>query len=75
MTPHEYGLKRITYSVAEAGEALSLGRATLYELAESGELPRVRFGKKILFAAVDLARLLDRRRGVTVVGDQASAEL
>jgi Helix-turn-helix domain len=62
MQPHEYGLLKAAYSVNETLALLSLGRTSLYQLVKDGELVPTKFGKKTLFAAPDLAALLNKRR-------------
>jgi hypothetical protein len=63
MSPQEYGLVKAAYSVNETLHLLSIGRTALYKLVNSGRLKQSKFGKKTLFMAPDLARLLDELRG------------
>jgi hypothetical protein len=63
MSPHEYGLLKAAYSVNETLNVLSIGRTALYGLVKDGPLKPAKFGKKTLFLAPDLARLLDELRG------------
>jgi excisionase family DNA binding protein len=46
-------------TVAEAGEMLGLGRAAAYEAVKRGELPTLRFGRRIVVPRAALLRLLD----------------
>ena len=62
MHPHEYGLLKAAYSVNETMAVLSIGRTSLYELVKNKKLTPAKFGKKTLFLAPDLARLLDELR-------------
>jgi excisionase family DNA binding protein len=50
---------RLVLSVAEAGELLGLSRAFAYELVARGELPVVRFGRRIVVPKAALLELLD----------------
>jgi excisionase family DNA binding protein len=59
MSPQEYGLIKIVYSVSETMQILSIGRTTLYQVVKRGYLRPVKLGRKTLFPATDLARLLD----------------
>ena len=61
--PHDFGLHKAAYSVNETLAMLSIGRTSLYSLVKSKELPAVKLGKKTLFYASDLARLLAKLRG------------
>jgi excisionase family DNA binding protein len=58
MHPHEYGLKKAAYSVTETLSLLSIGRTSLYALVKTGSLKPVKFGRKTLFYAADLAAFL-----------------
>ena len=50
---------RLVLSVAEAGELLGLSRAFAYELVARGELPVIRFGRRIVVPKATLLELLD----------------
>jgi len=56
--PRAYGLVKAAYSVNETLDLLSIGRTSLYEAVKRGELKPVKFGKKTLFYAADLAAFL-----------------
>jgi excisionase family DNA binding protein len=47
-----------TVSVPEAGQRLGLGRNSSYEAARRGDLPVLRFGRKLRVPIVALDRLL-----------------
>jgi excisionase family DNA binding protein len=49
---------RSTFSVEEAGEIVGLSRASAYNAAKSGELPTVRFGKRLIVPRGLLEELL-----------------
>jgi excisionase family DNA binding protein len=49
---------RLVFSVAEAGELLGLSRAFAYELVARGELPVIRFGRRIVVPKAALLELL-----------------
>jgi excisionase family DNA binding protein len=53
---------RVAYAVDETLELLSIGRTALYAAIKRGDLNRVKFGKKTLFYAADLAAFLARLR-------------
>jgi excisionase family DNA binding protein len=52
------GGDRLVLSVAEAGELLGISRAFAYELVARGELPVVRFGRRIVVPKAALLELL-----------------
>jgi Helix-turn-helix domain len=58
--PRTFGLVKAAYAVNETLDVLSIGRTSLYAVVKRGELKPVKFGKKTLFLAVDLAALLTR---------------
>jgi excisionase family DNA binding protein len=58
--PRAFGLVKAAYSVNETLDLLSIGRTSLYAAVKRGELQPVKFGKKTLFYAVDLAAFLTR---------------
>jgi excisionase family DNA binding protein len=51
-----------THSVPEAGRRLGLGKNAAYEAARRGELPVLRFGRKLRVPRVALDRLLAEGR-------------
>ena len=60
--PREFGLMKTAYSVGEVLEQLSIGRTSLYAAVKRRELTPVKFGRKTLFYATDLAAFLTRLR-------------
>lgn len=55
---------RLTLNVPEAGRLLGISRATAYALANSGRLPTIRLGKRILVPRQALERLLEDTHGI-----------
>jgi len=62
--PRAFGLVKAAYGVREALDALSIG--SLYAAIRRGEVRPVKFGKKTLFYAADLAVFLARLRTATL---------
>jgi excisionase family DNA binding protein len=60
--PREFGLMKAAYGVGEVLEQLSIGRTSLYAAVKRRELTPVKFGRKTLFYATDLAAFLTRLR-------------
>jgi excisionase family DNA binding protein len=60
--PRAFGLAKAAYTVSEALDLLNIGRTSLYAAVKRGDLKRVKFGKKTLFYAADLAAFLARLR-------------
>lgn len=58
--------ERGTLDVPEAGRFLGLSRALSYDAARSGELPTIRFGRKLRVPTAAVWRLL----GMAVPGDE-----
>src|ERR1700676_5152032 len=58
--PRMFGLVKAAYGVGETVEGLSIGRTSLYSAIKRGELTPMKFGKKTLFFAGDLASFLMR---------------
>ena len=63
--PSALGFKKVAYAVDETLELLSIGRTALYAAVKRGDLKRVKFGKKTLFYAADLAAFLARLRNLS----------
>ena len=53
--PRAFGLAKAAYGVGETLDLLSIGRTSLYAAVKRGDLKRVKFGKKTLFYAAELA--------------------
>jgi predicted DNA-binding transcriptional regulator AlpA len=62
MAPQDYGLTKAAYSVNETLTLLSIGRTSLYQLVQTGDLKPGKLGKKTLFYAADIAALLTKLR-------------
>src|ERR1700694_5822710 len=60
--PRAFGLVKAAYGVSETLDVLSLGKTSLYAAIKRGELRPVKFGRKTLFFAADLAEFLARLR-------------
>jgi excisionase family DNA binding protein len=54
---------RNTLTVAEAGEVIGIGRASAYQAANSGDLPTVRIGRRLLVPVAQLKRMLGEADG------------
>src|SRR6266851_1887486 len=63
--PRTFGLVKAAYGVGETLELLSIGRTSLYAAVKRGDLTPVKFGKKTLFCASDLATFLMRLKEAT----------
>jgi hypothetical protein len=64
--PRTFGLVKVAYGVGETLELLSIGRTSLYGTVRRGELTPVKFGKKTLLYAADLAAFLTRLKSATL---------
>jgi len=53
-------LERLTLTVEEAGELLGISRALAYEMARTGRLPTLRFGKRIVVPKKAIENMLER---------------
>ncbi len=60
--PSALGFTKVAYAVDETLQLLSIGRTALYAAVKRGDIKRVKFGKKTLFYAADLAAFLARLR-------------
>jgi excisionase family DNA binding protein len=60
--PRAFGLVKAAYAVGETLDLLSIGRTSLYAAVKRGDLKHVKYGKKTLFYAADLAEFLARLR-------------
>ena len=58
--PRAFGLAKAAYAVGETLDLLSIGRTSLYAAVKRGDLKCVKFGKKTLFYAADLASFLTK---------------
>src|SRR5215218_5368824 len=55
---HTEEVKQRTLTVEEAGKLLGVGRGLAYELAERGEIPAVRLGRRLVVPRARLMALL-----------------
>ena len=63
----------IAVDVMGAARMLGLGRSSVLNLADSGQLPRLRFGRSVRFAVSDVEALVEqRRRPATQVAAEAA---
>ena len=53
-------LERLTLTVEEAGDLLGISRALAYEMARTGRLPTLRFGKRIVVPKKAIESMLER---------------
>ena len=51
-------LERKTLSVEQAGKVLGLSRASAYVAAQTGDIPTIRIGRRLLVPKAALERLL-----------------
>ena len=52
--------ERLCLSVPEAAKVLGISRGLAYELARSGRLPALRFGRRLLISRAALERMLNK---------------
>ena len=52
----------LAVDVYGAARMLGLGRSSVLGLADSGQLPRLRFGRAVRFATADVEALVEQRR-------------
>lgn len=53
-------MERLTLTVDEAAHLLGISRGLAYELARSGKLPVIRFGRRILISKWALEKMLNQ---------------
>jgi excisionase family DNA binding protein len=51
-------IKRVTYTVQEAGEKLGIGKNSAYAAARTGQIPTIRIGYRLLVPVAAFHRLL-----------------
>ena len=56
-------MHKLTISIAETGKILSLGRSTIYELIDKGELVAVKFGRRKLVTVDSIKTAIKARTG------------
>ena len=59
--------KRLCITVPEVAEMLGISRNFAYELVKQGQLPVIRFGKRLLIPKMALERMLEK--GVNRIQD------
>ena len=52
--------ERLTYSVLEASELLGISRSRVYLAIHSGDLPHLRFGRRVVIPRVALHQMIDQ---------------
>ncbi len=60
--------ERLTMTVSEAAEVLGISRALAYELVGRGEIPVVRFGRRVVVPRKALETLLEVAKPTSVTG-------
>jgi len=60
---NEIDRSRLTLKVEEAAKILGISRGLAYQLANSGELPTLRFGRRLLVPRRALERMLEEASG------------
>jgi excisionase family DNA binding protein len=58
MAKPKKSVDRVTFTVEEAAKRLGIARGSAYEAVRRGELPSVRFGKRVLIPRAALERIL-----------------
>jgi excisionase family DNA binding protein len=53
-----YPAERMTVTVEEAAQLLGIGRSTAYIAVRTGELPRIRLGRRLLVPRAQIDRML-----------------
>lgn len=63
MTPKEYGLDKVSYTVTETARALGIGRQRVFAEIKAGNLHPLKPGKRDnIILAVEIAALLNKWR-------------
>ena len=60
--------ERLTVTITQAAELLSIGRTLAYEAAQRGDLPTIRIGRRVLVPVEELKALI-RARQILWVAD------
>ena len=55
----------LAVDVMGAARMLGLGRSSVLGLADSGQLPRLRFGRSVRFSTQDIEALVEQRRSAS----------
>ena len=59
--------ERLTLTVNEVARVLGISRGLAYSMVKTGEIPSVRFGKRVLIPRRALERLLEQGQVVALV--------
>ena len=51
--------EKLTFTVEEAGKLLGISRALAYEMARTGKLPTLRFGKRLVVPKKAVQNMLE----------------
>lgn len=54
-----YNIKKSVYSIPEVAELLGVSRTLAYDLANKGELPVLRLGKRMVIPKIALEKMLE----------------
>ena len=73
-TPHDLSDLGPTCSVDDAARILGIGRATAYRATQTGELPCLRFGRRIVISTTALQQLLTNGHALTLSRRDVSPE-
>lgn len=65
--------KRETLSVTEAAQVLGISRGLAYDMARTGKLPTIRFGKRLVVPRRALERMLEEPQGVSDPDQEGSS--
>ena len=71
MDAQAFGLNKAAYSVNETLALLSIGRTSLNRPGQQGDLQPAKLGRKTLFYAPDLAKLLTELRAGSIEREAA----
>lgn len=52
-------MERATLTVEEAAEVIGLSRSLAYKAVRSGQIPSIRFGKRLLVPRIALQRMIE----------------
>ena len=65
MKEHDMEEERLTLTVEETAKLLGIGRQLAYERVKTGEIPSLKFGRRLLVPRKALERLLEQGQVVT----------
>jgi excisionase family DNA binding protein len=57
-------------SLKQASRALSLSERTVWAMVQTGDLPHVRIGRRLLFSTAALEAWIERRQTNSVISDR-----